>query len=82
MVEDAKDKGASCLMGGAPHPAGELFYQPTILTGVQHNMALFQVPSNIVMTNFRNMRNTDPGFWHNLDPDPGLCYHFREKNNN
>ncbi len=43
MVEDAKEKGADCLMGGAPHPAGELFYQPTILTGVQPNMALFQV---------------------------------------
>jgi hypothetical protein len=43
LVEDAKEKGADCLMGGAPHPAGELFYQPTILTGVQPNMALFQV---------------------------------------
>lgn len=42
MVEDAKQKGATCLMGGAPHPAGELFYQPTILTGVHDNMELFQ----------------------------------------
>jgi hypothetical protein len=43
LVEEAKEKGATCLMGGAPHPAGELYYQPTILTGVQANMTLFQV---------------------------------------
>jgi succinate-semialdehyde dehydrogenase / glutarate-semialdehyde dehydrogenase len=43
MVDDAKSKGATCLMGGAPHAAGQLFYQPTILTGVQTDMALFQV---------------------------------------
>jgi len=32
MVEDARKGGAELVMGGEPHPAGGLFYKPTILT--------------------------------------------------
>ena len=28
--------------GGEPHPAGDLFYKPTILTNVKENMELFE----------------------------------------
>jgi len=42
MVSDAKNSGAECLVGGEPHPAGDLFYKPTILTNVKENMELFE----------------------------------------
>jgi len=41
MVTDAKENGATCLMGGEPHPIGDLFYKPTILTNVKEGMDLF-----------------------------------------
>jgi len=41
MVTDAKENGATCLMGGEPHPVGDLFYKPTILTNVKAGMDLF-----------------------------------------
>lgn len=40
IVNDAREKGATVLTGGGAHPAGDLFYQPTILTGVDHSMAV------------------------------------------
>ncbi|WP_276121628.1 NAD-dependent succinate-semialdehyde dehydrogenase [Pararhizobium qamdonense] len=33
-VTDAIKRGAQCLTGGTRHPAGPLFYTPTLLTGV------------------------------------------------
>ncbi|MDV7340298.1 NAD-dependent succinate-semialdehyde dehydrogenase [Terasakiella sp. A23] len=38
LVNDAKDKGATVVMGGEPHELGGTFYQPTILTGVTTDM--------------------------------------------
>ena len=32
MVDDARKGGAELAMGGEAHPAGSLFYKPTILT--------------------------------------------------
>lgn len=41
-VEDARDHGASVLVGGFPRPdAGPLFYAPTVLAGVTPEMACF-----------------------------------------
>ena len=37
-VADARAKGATILTGGARHPCGGLFYQPTVLTGVAPGM--------------------------------------------
>jgi aspartate-semialdehyde dehydrogenase len=34
QVSDATDRGAKLVCGGARHPAGTLFYQPTLLTDV------------------------------------------------
>jgi len=34
QVKDALARGARCLAGGAPHEAGPLFYQPTLLADV------------------------------------------------
>jgi aspartate-semialdehyde dehydrogenase len=34
QIKDAIAKGARCLMGGKRHPAGELFYEPTLLADV------------------------------------------------
>ncbi|XP_023346024.1 succinate-semialdehyde dehydrogenase, mitochondrial isoform X2 [Eurytemora carolleeae] len=42
MVEDARKGGAELVMGGEPHPAGGLFYKPTILTQVTEDMSLFK----------------------------------------
>lgn len=33
-VADALAKGARCLVGGGPHPAGDLFFAPTVLVDV------------------------------------------------
>jgi succinate-semialdehyde dehydrogenase/glutarate-semialdehyde dehydrogenase len=33
-IEDALSKGAKVALGGKPHAAGKLFFEPTILTGV------------------------------------------------
>ncbi len=41
LVKDALDKGAKALVGGAPLDIGELFYKPTVLTGVTQNMQVF-----------------------------------------
>jgi succinate-semialdehyde dehydrogenase/glutarate-semialdehyde dehydrogenase len=42
-VEDAVAKGATVLAGGRPRPdIGPLFYEPTVLTGVTPQMALYR----------------------------------------
>ena len=38
LIADARGNGAAMLAGGACHEAGELFYQPTVLTGVRPGM--------------------------------------------
>ncbi|HSS67867.1 MAG TPA: succinic semialdehyde dehydrogenase [Nocardioidaceae bacterium] len=41
-VDDARSRGAEVLTGGRTRPeAGPLFYEPTVLTGVQPGMACF-----------------------------------------
>ncbi|NWE80471.1 aldehyde dehydrogenase family protein, partial [Pseudomonas yamanorum] len=40
LVEDAKAACASVLMGGKPHAKGGLFYEPTVLTGLQDDSPL------------------------------------------
>ncbi|MDQ0382862.1 NAD-dependent succinate-semialdehyde dehydrogenase [Amycolatopsis thermophila] len=39
-IADAAAHGAEVLCGGARHPRGGLFYQPTVLTGVTRQMAV------------------------------------------
>lgn len=38
LVNNSVEQGAQVVMGGSVHPAGELFFQPTILTGVTDDM--------------------------------------------
>ncbi|PJK33120.1 succinate-semialdehyde dehydrogenase (NADP(+)) [Pseudomonas sp. S10E 269] len=40
LVENAKAAGAKVLMGGKPHAKGGLFYEPTVLTGLQDDSPL------------------------------------------
>ena len=40
LVADAKSAGAKVLMGGKPHAKGGLFYEPTVLTGLQDDSPL------------------------------------------
>ncbi len=40
MVDKAQSEGASLVTGGQRHPAGELFFAPTILTGVTQQMEI------------------------------------------
>ncbi|NWA68096.1 NAD-dependent succinate-semialdehyde dehydrogenase [Pseudomonas reactans] len=40
LVTDAKAAGAKVLMGGKPHAKGGLFYEPTVLTGLQDDSPL------------------------------------------
>ena len=42
FVDRARDRGAQVLWGGAPDSAGELYYQPTLITGVQQDDELVQ----------------------------------------
>jgi 5-carboxymethyl-2-hydroxymuconic-semialdehyde dehydrogenase len=42
FVERAIGKGARALVGGAPHARGGLYYQPTILAGVQQDSEIVQ----------------------------------------
>src|SRR5690606_32008317 len=39
-VEDALIKGATLHVGGAPHPLGGTFYQPTVLSGLTESMRI------------------------------------------
>eukprot|EP00871_Galdieria_phlegrea_P000182 jgi/Galph1/1164/GphlegSOOS_G5866.1 len=39
-VQDAVSKGAKVLVGGAPHPLGGLFYQPTVLINMTDSMLI------------------------------------------
>ncbi|MAX46597.1 MAG: NAD-dependent succinate-semialdehyde dehydrogenase [Rhodospirillaceae bacterium] len=41
-VADALSKGARCLVGGARHEQGPLFYQPTVLVDVPADALIFQ----------------------------------------
>ena len=40
QVVNATELGATCRVGGTPHPAGSRFYTPTVLTGVNDQMAI------------------------------------------
>lgn len=40
LVKDALSKGAKTVLGGKPDASGDLFYQPSVLTGVTKSMAL------------------------------------------
>lgn len=40
LVKDAVKKGATISVGGEPHPAGKLFYKPSVIEGCTHKMAL------------------------------------------
>ena len=40
FVKDALDKGAELVIGGEKHEKGDLFYQPTILTNMNHDMKI------------------------------------------
>ncbi|MCD0502115.1 NAD-dependent succinate-semialdehyde dehydrogenase [Bordetella petrii] len=40
LVEGAKRQGASVLLGGKPHAKGGLFYEPTILAGLNDEMPI------------------------------------------
>ncbi|MCZ0753545.1 NAD-dependent succinate-semialdehyde dehydrogenase [Aeromonas enteropelogenes] len=42
LVNQARDAGARVLLGGEAHPAGPLFYQPTILGEVKGNNPILQ----------------------------------------
>ncbi|MDC7675556.1 NAD-dependent succinate-semialdehyde dehydrogenase [Asticcacaulis machinosus] len=39
-IQDAVDKGGVILTGGSPHPTGELFVTPTIITGANDTMRI------------------------------------------
>lgn len=39
-VQDALQHGATLLHGGEPHPAGQHFFQPTLLSGITTDMAV------------------------------------------
>ena len=40
--DDALSKGATCLLGGESVHAGGIWYPPTLLTGVNHEMLIMQ----------------------------------------
>ncbi len=42
LVERAIEAGARPLIGGGPHPHGDLYFQPTILTGVEQDSEIVQ----------------------------------------
>ncbi len=42
LVERAIEAGARPLIGGAPHPYGDLYFQPTILTDVEQDSEIVQ----------------------------------------
>jgi len=41
LIQDAKLKGATVCEGGIPHTLGGTFFEPTILSGVNHTMDIF-----------------------------------------
>ncbi len=41
-VADARARGATVLVGGARRDAGGMFYEPTVLAGVDHSMLVMQ----------------------------------------
>ena len=42
QVDDALAKGAACLLGGEPVKAGGIWYPPTLLANVNHDMLIMQ----------------------------------------
>jgi acyl-CoA reductase-like NAD-dependent aldehyde dehydrogenase len=42
QVDDALAKGANCLLGGKPVHAGGIWYPPTLLANVNHDMLIMQ----------------------------------------
>ena len=42
QIDDALEKGATCLLGGEPVQAGGIWYPPTLLTNITHDMLIMQ----------------------------------------
>lgn len=42
FVDRAKDSGAELVYGGNKHPAGDLYFEPTMFTNVTHDSELFR----------------------------------------
>ena len=48
FVEDARKLGANITYGGGKHDFGDLYYQPTILTGMTKEMRCYKCAQNLL----------------------------------
>ncbi|GAB3492284.1 succinic semialdehyde dehydrogenase [Nocardiopsis coralliicola] len=72
-VEDARDKGAEILTGGRPRPdLGPLFYEPTLMTGVQPVMSACEGETFGPVVSLYRYSTDEEAVRHANDTDYGL----------
>ncbi|AQZ13635.1 (ZYRO0G08932g) [Zygosaccharomyces parabailii] len=80
LVEDAKQKGATALIGGKKAEAlGPLFYRPTVLTNVNKTMDIFHTEIFGPVASLIKFESTDEVLEMANDTDVGLAGYFYTK---
>ena len=73
-IEDAKEKGAKILTGGKQlKEKGELFYAPTVLTDVNHDMLIMREETFGPIIPIMKVENEEEAIKLANDTDYGLC---------
>ncbi|MBD74487.1 MAG: succinate-semialdehyde dehydrogenase (NADP(+)) [Rickettsiales bacterium] len=79
-VSDAIKKGAKILLGGKRHRAGELFYEPSIITNVKKNMKVFKEENFGPIVPIINFTSIDEVIDLANNTEYGLAAYFFTKN--
>nr|WP_214460511.1 aldehyde dehydrogenase family protein [Flavihumibacter fluvii] len=72
QIDDAVGKGATIVAGGNPVPAKGYFISPTILTGVNHSMAVMKAESFGPVIGIQKVANDEEATQLMLDTEYGL----------
>lgn len=74
-VDDARSKGATVLAGGRPRPdLGPYFYEPTVLTGVDESMEVFDHETFGPVVSLYRVQNEQEAIVKANDSDYGLNF--------
>lgn len=76
MVQDAVNKGAKVITGGARHEMGELFYRPTIITGLTKDMECYTEEVFGPVASIMKFDSEDEGVRIANDTNVGLAGYF------
>ncbi|KAK9693955.1 Aldehyde dehydrogenase family [Popillia japonica] len=77
IVEEAKSRGANIVTGGQPaKEAGELFYQPTLITNVTKDMQVYKDEIFGPVVSVTKFKTEEEGVAMAVDTEKGLASYF------